>query len=318
MIVFVVGRVLENRRAELKVLERDVTKLEAIQAPFPRISYDDAVKILQTKGSEIQWGGDFGGGDETLLSQQYRPARDGGWLSNVDQGVLHAARIRSGRRWRWAWTFWRRKVTARSSAAASASTTPICCSAASKSINCRSEAFNWYLDLRKFGTVPHGGFGMGIERCVAWMCGLEHIRETIAFPAHAVPVAAVSFQTMNRSQIAIIGAPLDLGAGRRGVDMGPSAMRVANLNKRVASLGYDVEDLGQCAGGTAGESAGGAAPREISAADRRDVPAAGRDGGAGVRGGQGAAGDGRGPFHRHRHGGRHSTAISAKRKGASD
>src|SRR3984893_11480642 len=71
LIVFVVERVLENRRAELKAVERDVTKLERIQAPFPRISYDEAVKILQSKGSEIQWGGDFGGADETLLTQDY-------------------------------------------------------------------------------------------------------------------------------------------------------------------------------------------------------------------------------------------------------
>src|SRR5215471_18401236 len=70
-IVFLVGRVLENRREELKALERDVSKLEAIQAPFPRLTYDEAVKVLQSKGSEIQWGGDFGGTDETLLSQSF-------------------------------------------------------------------------------------------------------------------------------------------------------------------------------------------------------------------------------------------------------
>ena len=84
MIVFVVGRVLEKRRAELKLLERDVSKLEAIQAPFPRISYDDAVKFLQSKGSEIQWGGDFGGGDETLLSQEHdRPLMVDGYPSAI-------------------------------------------------------------------------------------------------------------------------------------------------------------------------------------------------------------------------------------------
>ena len=71
MLVHIVGRVLENRRAELKVLERDISKLEAIQAPFPRMSYDEAVKILQAKGSEIQWGGDFGGTDETVISQDF-------------------------------------------------------------------------------------------------------------------------------------------------------------------------------------------------------------------------------------------------------
>src|SRR2546421_678934 len=84
LILFVVERVLENRRAELKAVERDVTKLERIQSPFPRISYDEAVKILQSKGSEIQWGGDFGGADETLLSEGYdRPLMVDGYPSAV-------------------------------------------------------------------------------------------------------------------------------------------------------------------------------------------------------------------------------------------
>ena len=127
MVVFVVGRVLENRRDELKVLERDVTKLEAIKAPFPRMSYDDAVKMLQAKGSEIQWGGDFGGTDETLLSRGLRPSADGGPLSGGGEGVLHRSPIRSGPKWRWASMSWRPKATAKSSAAASAFTIWICC-----------------------------------------------------------------------------------------------------------------------------------------------------------------------------------------------
>ena len=182
MIVFIVGRVLENRREELKRLERDVTKLEAIQAPFPRMSYDDAVKILQAKGSEIQWGGDFGGTDETLLTEDQRTAASWWTASRPRSRRSISSPTPSGRNWCWAWTCWRPKATAKSSAAASASTTRSCCSSASRSTTCRKEAFDWYIDLRKYGTVPHGGFGMGIERCVAWICGLEHIRETIAFP----------------------------------------------------------------------------------------------------------------------------------------
>ena len=99
-----------------------------------------------------------------------------------DQGVLHeagsgAARGRARRR-----RASRPRATARSSAAASAWPTTTCCSSASRSTSCRKEAFDWYLDLRRYGSVPHAGFGMGIERCVSWICGLEHVRETIPYP----------------------------------------------------------------------------------------------------------------------------------------
>jgi asparaginyl-tRNA synthetase len=181
MIVFVVGRVLENRRAELKVLERDVTKLEAIHAPFPRVSYDDAVKFLQTKGSEIQWGGDFGGGDETLLSQQYdRPVMVDGYPTSIKAFYMQPNPERP-------------EVAMCVDVLAPEGYGEIIGGGQRihdydlllsriEEHQLPKEAFNWYLDLRKFGTVPHGGFGMGIERCVAWVCGLEHIRETIAFP----------------------------------------------------------------------------------------------------------------------------------------
>jgi asparaginyl-tRNA synthetase len=181
LIVFIVGRVLENRREELKRLERDVTKLEAIQAPFPRMSYDDAIKILQSKGSEIQWGGDFGGTDETLLTEDRErpimvdrfPASFKAFYFQPDAerpdlvlgvDVLapegYGEIIGGGQRIH----------------------DPELLLQRIQEHNLPREAFQWYIDLRKYGTVPHGGFGMGIERCVAWICGLEHIRETIAFP----------------------------------------------------------------------------------------------------------------------------------------
>jgi asparaginyl-tRNA synthetase len=181
MIVFVVGRVLENRRAELKVLERDASKLEAIQSPFPRMTYDDAVKFLQSKGSEMQWGGDFGGTDETLLSQEHdRPLMVDGYPSAVKAFYMepepsrpevalcvdvlapegYGEIIGGGQRIH-DYDLLVRRI---------------------EEHKLPKQAFDWYLDLRKFGTVPHGGFGMGIERCLAWICGLEHIRETIAFP----------------------------------------------------------------------------------------------------------------------------------------
>lgn len=181
LLVFIVGRVLENRREELKRLERDVSKLERIQSPFPRMTYDDAVKILRGKGSEIEWGGDFGGTDETLLTEeQERPLMVDGFPAsfkafyfardpNRDDIVLgvdvlapegYGEIIGGGQRLH----------------------DPELLLKRIEEQHLPKEAFDWYLDLRKYGTVPHGGFGMGIERCVAWICGLEHIRETIAFP----------------------------------------------------------------------------------------------------------------------------------------
>lgn len=182
LVKFIIRRVLDNRAAELAVLERDVTKLEAaIAGPFPRMTYDDAVKDLQSKGSEIQWGGDFGNTDETLLTQnvdrpiivdrfpasfkafyfQPAPERD-----DVVLGVDFIAPegygeiIGGGQRIHDLDLLLRRL----------------------EEHKLPREAFEWYVDLRKYGTVPHGGFGMGVERSVAWICGLEHVRETIAYP----------------------------------------------------------------------------------------------------------------------------------------
>lgn len=180
-ITSIVQSVLKNRRAELQALERDVTKLERIAPPFPRLPYDEAVKNLQARGSEIQWGSDFGGGDETILSQQF------------DRPVMvhrYPAQVKA---------FYMEPDPARPELA-------LCVdmlapegygeiigggqrASSLELLNQRiqehhlpPEAFDWYLDLRKYGTFPHAGFGMGIERAVAWICGLEHVRETIPFP----------------------------------------------------------------------------------------------------------------------------------------
>jgi len=181
MVVYAVGRVLENRREELKTLERDTSKLERVQAPFPRMSYDDAVKNLQEHGSEIQWGSDFGGTDETILTEQFEkpimvdrfPTAIKAFYMQPDPERPEVALgvdvlapegygeiIGGGQRIHDPELLLRRI----------------------EEHHLPKEAFDWYIDLRKYGTVPHGGFGMGIERCVAWVCGLEHVRETIAFP----------------------------------------------------------------------------------------------------------------------------------------
>jgi asparaginyl-tRNA synthetase len=181
LVAFVVRRVLERRRAELATLERNLATLEKCTPPVPRLSYDDAVTILQEKGSEIRWGGDFGGGDETILSESFEkpvlvhryptqvkafymapdPARPEVALCvDVLAPEGYGEIIGGGERLADYDLLLRRIEEA----------------------NLPRQAFEWYLDLRRYGTVPHAGFGMGIERVVAWVCGLEHVRETIPFP----------------------------------------------------------------------------------------------------------------------------------------
>jgi asparaginyl-tRNA synthetase len=187
MLSYIAARVLEDRSEELKVLERDTSKLESIVAPFPRISYDAAVKILVEgfeKGeleSKFEWGGDFGAPDETYISSQFdRPvmvhrypaaikafymARDPE-RSELALGVDVLApegygEVIGGGERATSLEFLEEQIALH---------------------DLPQEAFEWYLDLRRYGSVPHGGFGMGIERCTAWMCGIEHIRETIPFP----------------------------------------------------------------------------------------------------------------------------------------
>ena len=181
LVASVVGRVLETRRTELKELERDVTKLESVQAPFPRISYDDAVKRLQAKGSEIQWGGDFGNADETLLGEDYdRPVMVDRYPSAIKAFYMQPDPERP-------------EVALGVDVLAPEGYGEIIGGGQRihnlelllKRIDeqgLKRADWEWYIDLRKYGTVPHAGFGMGIERVVAWVCGLEHVRETIPFP----------------------------------------------------------------------------------------------------------------------------------------
>jgi len=181
LVVYIVEQVLEQRKEELKRLERDTSPLEEVKKPFPRISYDQALKILKEKGAEIEWGKDFGGDEETLLSQHFsRPvmihrypagckafymARDPknprlalcvDMLASEGYGEI----IGGGER---EWDYQRLLERI-------------------EEHNLPGQAFGWYLDLRRYGSVPHSGFGLGIERTVAWLCGIHHIRETIPFP----------------------------------------------------------------------------------------------------------------------------------------
>ena len=187
MILAIVERVLSDRQEELKTLERDTTVLEAISAPFPRLHYDDAVEMLQqghAKGeleNKFEWGGDFGAPDETYLSNQFGkpvfvhhfPAAIKGFYFEVDKddpkyalGIDLLAPEGYG------------EIIGGGERAASLEYLE----KQLEAHNLPRESFEWYLDLRRFGSVPHSGFGMGIERCTAWMCGIEHVRETIPFP----------------------------------------------------------------------------------------------------------------------------------------
>ena len=180
-LVMIVQRVLENRQEELKVLERDVSKLEAIFPPFPRITYGEAIERLQKSGSSIQVGDDFGAEDETTLSQEnqkplivhrYPSAIKAFYMQPDPQqpdlalcmDVLapegYGEIIGGGQR---------------------IHDYPLL-KARLEEHHLSEDAFRWYLDLRRYGSVPHAGFGMGIERAVAWICGLDHVRETIPFP----------------------------------------------------------------------------------------------------------------------------------------
>jgi asparaginyl-tRNA synthetase len=181
MISFVVQRVLTKRTEELKALERDISRLEKITVPFPRITYDEAIQILQKSGSEIQWGSDFGGGDETIISEQFDkpvmvhryPAAVKAFYMEPDPARPEVAlcvdvlapegygEIIGGGQRMSSYQLLEQRI---------------------QEHGLPREAFEWYLDLRKYGSVPHAGFGMGIERAVTWICGLEHVRETIPFP----------------------------------------------------------------------------------------------------------------------------------------
>jgi asparaginyl-tRNA synthetase len=181
LVVAVVERVLDRRRQELTVLERDTSRLETVKAPFPRLSYDEAARMLVEKGLPFQHGTDFGGTDETVLSEQFDrpvavhrypaaikafymkpdPARpDKALCVDVLAPEGYGEIIGGGQRLD-DYDLLLRRI---------------------EEHQLPREAFEWYLDLRRFGSVPHGGFGMGIERVVAWVCGLEHVRETIPYP----------------------------------------------------------------------------------------------------------------------------------------
>jgi asparaginyl-tRNA synthetase len=180
-VMSIIERILEKRMGELKTLERDVSKLERIKKPFPRITYDEAIEVIRDRGLSVQWGDDFGGDEETKLSRAFDrpviihryPIQCKAFYMKSDPGDDRLALcvdmiapegygeiIGGGQREDNLETLEQRM----------------------EEHSLPRESFDWYLDLRKYGTVPHSGFGLGIERSVAWICGLDHVRETIPFP----------------------------------------------------------------------------------------------------------------------------------------
>jgi len=172
---------LNNCQEQLEVLERDTSQLEKIKAPFPRISYTEAVDILNTKGEKFEWGGDFGGGDETVISEHF----DGPVIVHRFPAAIKAFYMKRDPE--------DEKLALGMDILAPEGYGEIIGGGERehdhdtlvKRINehkLPEDAFQWYLDLRKYGTVPHSGFGLGVERTVSWICGILHLREAIPFP----------------------------------------------------------------------------------------------------------------------------------------
>ena len=177
----VVQSVLQNKKAELEVLKRDTTNLQNVKAPFPRVSYEDAIKVLNKHGNPARFGDDFGGDEETIISNEYdRPVMVHHYPTAIKAFYMQPdaddpakalafdmlapegyGEIIGGSQRIHDYDLLVKRL---------------------KEHNLPEEAFQWYLDLRRYGSVPHSGFGLGLERTVAWICGTEHIREVIPFP----------------------------------------------------------------------------------------------------------------------------------------
>jgi asparaginyl-tRNA synthetase len=178
---YVVARLLDKRAEDFKAIERDTSKLEKIRSPFPRIHYDEAVKIIQESGQAFEWGGDFGGTDETILAEKYEtpvfvthfpaavkpfymepdPSDDRLSLSVDCLAPEGYGEIIGGGQRMASLDLLTKRIDEH---------------------GLPQEAFDWYKDLRRYGSVPHSGFGIGVERTLAWVAGLSHVRETIPFP----------------------------------------------------------------------------------------------------------------------------------------
>ena len=181
LVGFIIQRVLENCLMELETLERDISMLETIIPPFPRITYDEASKIIKENGSDFKYGSDFGAPDETLLSEQFdKPIMIHRWPANIKPFYMkrdeHNHELALGVDMIAPEGFGEIIGGGQREDDIDILTNSI------RHHDLPLEPFKWFLDLRKYGSVPHSGFGLGLERVVAWICGTKHIRETIPFP----------------------------------------------------------------------------------------------------------------------------------------
>ncbi|MCX7797499.1 MAG: asparagine--tRNA ligase [Melioribacter sp.] len=178
---YIVQTVLEERREELKELERDTSKLEKVVRPFPRITYDEAVEILRKNGVDFQWGNDFGGGDETIISEQFdKPVMVHRYPAEVK--AFYMKRDPQNPKLALAVDVLAPEGYGEIIGGSQREDDLETLIQRIKEHNLPQEYFEWYLDLRRYGSVPHSGFGLGLERTVSWICGLEHLREAIPFP----------------------------------------------------------------------------------------------------------------------------------------
>lgn len=178
---YVVQNVLKECEKELKALERNTTLLQNVKAPLPRISYDEAVEMLRKKGISFEWGSDLGGTDETVISEQFdRPVMVHRYPAQVK--AFYMKRDPQNPNLALAVDVLAPEGYGEIIGGSQREDDLQALLDRIKEHNLPQEAFEWYLDLRRFGSVPHAGFGLGVERTVSWICGLEHIRETIPFP----------------------------------------------------------------------------------------------------------------------------------------
>ena len=177
----IVQSVMKNRMPELKTLERDTNFLEKVKKPLPRISYTEAVGILHSKGVNFEWGNDFGANDETVISEQFdRPVMVHRYPSAIK--AFYMKRDPEDPKLALAVDVLAPEGYGEIIGGSQREDDLDVLIERIKEHNLPQEAFEWYLDLRRYGSVPHGGFGLGVERTVAWICGLDHVRETIPFP----------------------------------------------------------------------------------------------------------------------------------------
>lgn len=178
---YIVQTVLKENANELKVLERDTTRLQNVKRPFPRVHYDEAVEILKKNGIDFKWGNDLGGTDETIISEQYdRPVMVHHYPAEVK--AFYMKRDPADPKYALAVDVLAPEGYGEIIGGSQREDNLDFLLERIKEHNLPQSAFEWYLDLRRFGSVPHSGFGLGLERTVSWICGLDHLREAIPFP----------------------------------------------------------------------------------------------------------------------------------------